>query len=62
MTLDQQIACVQREVKRCKRFLPPRIANQTMSEERVTHEIAAMQAALETLTSLRGLLTRGQPS
>lgn len=53
ITLDEQIDCVRREISMRRRVYPRWIDAWRMTEERADHEIAAMEAVLATLESLR---------
>ncbi len=53
ITLDQQIACVQREIVMRERVYPHWVLAKRMSEEKAAHEIRAMEAVLETLKGLK---------
>lgn len=56
VSLDDQIACLVREYRRRKKVLPLLVEQGRMTQEQATHELAAMQAARQTLTQLKGLL------
>lgn len=58
MGIDDQIACLAAEVKRRKRVFPALIEKGRMASDTSALEIAKMQAALETLTQLRGLVRK----
>lgn len=62
ITIDQQIKFMQDQVKFMKATLPIGVANGRIMEEHATHKMACAHAALETLTQLRGLVTRGAAS
>lgn len=49
MTLDQQIACVKREIALRERVYPGWVSKGSMKQEKADHEIAAMKAVLQTL-------------
>ena len=49
MTLDEQIKCVGREIGMRKNVYPRWVANGKMTQAKADHEIAAMEATLETL-------------
>lgn len=51
-TIEQQIACVEREVKMRQRVYPRWVAAGNMSQGKADAELAAMQAVLVTLQSL----------
>jgi hypothetical protein len=54
--LNDQIACLVREYKRRKKVLPILVEQGRMTQETATHELAAIQAARQTLTQLKGLV------
>ena len=56
ITIDAQIKCVEREIKRRRHYFPKLVADGKLSEDGATAEIAVMQAVLETLTQLRGIV------
>lgn len=56
ISIDEQIKCVEREMSRRRHYLPELVAKEKLSDELATAEIARMQAVLETLTQLRGLI------
>lgn len=49
ITLEQQIASVQREIGMRKRVYPSWVSKGKMKQAQADHEIAAMEAALATL-------------
>ena len=51
-TLDEQIAAVKREIRMRESAYPRFVASRKMSQEKADHEIACMQAVLDTLTSV----------
>jgi hypothetical protein len=53
VTLDQQIACVERELRYRRRVYPRVVQNEAMTQEEADHQIAAMEAVLKTLKSLQ---------
>lgn len=53
MTLEQQIAAVQREIGMRERVYPGWVAKKKMSQEKADHEIAAMKAVLDTLVGMK---------
>lgn len=55
MGLNQQIVCLTNELKRRKKRYPAMVEKGIMSEKDASYEIAAMLAALETLTQLKGI-------
>ena len=52
MDIQEQIKCVEREIAMRKRVYPRWVAAGKMKSEAAEHEIRAMEAVLETLTSL----------
>jgi hypothetical protein len=52
-SIDEQIASVEREIKMREQVYPRRVADRRMTAEKAEHELAAMQAVLETLRSLK---------
>lgn len=52
VTLEQQIACVARELKRRRKIYPTWIEKKKVNENAANQEIAAMEAILNTLTDL----------
>lgn len=52
MTIDQQIACVAREIAMRERVYPTFVRRNKMSQEKADNEIAAMRAVLKTLEKL----------
>ncbi len=55
ITLADQIACVEREIKMRERVYPTRVALGRMTEANARKEIHRMQAVLETLQKLDGI-------
>jgi len=51
-TLDEQIACVKREIALRERVYPRRILDGKMDGRLAEHEIACMKAVLESLSRL----------
>jgi hypothetical protein len=49
ITLDEQIACVRREIAMRKRVYPDWVDRRRMSPQKAQHETAAMEAVLATL-------------
>lgn len=47
--LDEQIACVKRELTARRRVYPRMVAGERMTQERAAREIACMEAVLLTL-------------
>jgi hypothetical protein len=47
--IEAQIVAVQREIAMRKRVYPRWILNEKMTEQKAAHEIACMEAVLETL-------------
>lgn len=52
ISLQEQIACVQREIGMRERVYPRWVEAKRMSQEKADKEIAAMKAVLETLRGL----------
>jgi len=52
-TLDEQIACVEREIRMRERVYPRWVEAKKMSQAKADHEIACMRAALKTLQTKR---------
>lgn len=57
ITLDQQIACVRRELALRKSAYPRWIQSRRMTQATADKEIAAMEAVLATLLSLAAQVT-----
>ena len=53
ITLDQQIACVRREIAFRMRCYPRWVEKKSMKQEAADHELAAMQAVHDTLVRLK---------
>lgn len=53
VTLEQQIASVQREVRLREENYPKFVAEHRMRQDKADHEIAAMRAVLTTLKSIK---------
>ena len=51
--IDEQIACVSREIDLRVRVYPRRVADRKMSQALADKQIAAMQAVLDTLLRVR---------
>ena len=60
LTLDDQIACVEREIELRKRVYPRRVADQKMSPHAARYQIEAMEAVLATLRKIRKMKTEGE--
>lgn len=58
MGLNQQIICLSNEIKRRKKKYPALVEKGYMTEQDAVYEIAAMQAAMETLSQLKGIAER----
>lgn len=58
-TIERQIACAKKELKRRKRVFPYLIESGKLTEDEATAEIALMLDIYETLTQLKGLVLRG---
>lgn len=52
MTLAQQLACVEREIKMRESLFPIWVEIKTWSQHRADHELACMRAVAETLRGL----------
>lgn len=52
MSLDNQIACVKREIAMREIIYPKRVAAGKMREDRAREELKAMREVLETLKTL----------
>lgn len=55
MTIDEQIACVRREIAMRERVYPSWVARGKMKQEKADHETAAMRAVLRTLVDLQNI-------
>jgi len=55
ITLADQIACVEREIKMRQRVYPNWVTRGTMTESNARNEIHRMQSVLETLQKLDGI-------
>lgn len=53
VSLDQQIACIEREVAMREKYYPKWVAEHHMLESRAEHELAGMRAVLVTLKSIK---------
>lgn len=53
ITLDQQIACVRREIGMRRSVFGRRVADGRTAKEKADHEITAMEAVLATLEHLQ---------
>jgi hypothetical protein len=54
-SLDEQIACVTREIALRERVYPKWVATGRMTKQTAEHEVAAMKAALGTLMAARSI-------
>jgi len=54
VSLDEQIACVEREIAMRRRVYPKWVGKGRMTPARADHEIETMEAVLRTLQSLQG--------
>lgn len=61
MTLDEQIAWVEKSRRHMARYHPEQITEGRLTQERASYLQAVAQATFETLSQLRGLATRGGP-
>jgi hypothetical protein len=59
ITMHQQIEWLEQQLRHMKRHLPNVVVEGRISEEHATHKLACAQAALVTLTQLRGIF-RGE--
>ena len=57
-SIDLQIKCLSKEIRRRKAKFPKIVADGKMNSEDAALEIQTMQDALETLTQLKGLVLR----
>lgn len=55
MRLDDQIACVSREIERRVRAYPRQVETGQMSKQKAEREIAEMRAVLATLMAARSI-------
>jgi hypothetical protein len=55
-TLEDQIECLTRELRRRKKRFPALVEEGSMTSEQAAAELARMDAARQTLTQLLGLL------
>ncbi len=53
VTIDEQVACVEREIKMRRRVYPRWTADQRMTQAKADAEIRAMEAVLETLRGIQ---------
>jgi hypothetical protein len=60
-TLDEQIACVRREVGVRERVYPGWVEKGRIKSETAERELAAMRAALRTLEQIRAMQQGGAP-
>lgn len=58
MTLDQQIDCAKRELKRRQSVLPKMVESGRFTEEKAAFEIELMAAIYRTLSQLKGLTSK----
>lgn len=56
MNINQQIAWLEQQLRHMRSRLPMAVTEGLVSEEHATHKLACAQAALQTLTQLRGLV------
>ena len=57
MNIDTKIECLKREIKRRKKFYPYMVKDEKLTQEEADFETATMQAILETLTQLKGMVS-----
>lgn len=62
ITIDRQIQCLKDELRRRKFTFPKLVESGKMQQDTSLLELATMQAAMETLTALRGLVSVASPS
>lgn len=55
--IDTKIYCAKREINRRKRVYQYMVKDEKLTQEEADFEIAAMQAILETLTQLKGMVS-----
>jgi hypothetical protein len=53
ISLADQIACAERELKMRRQVYPRRVGNRLMRQEHAEREIATMEAIIETLRGLK---------
>lgn len=53
LTLADQVACVEREIRMRQKVYPRWIGQGKMTQDKADHEIACMRAVLETLKGLQ---------
>lgn len=53
MSLEQQIACVEREIAMRERVYPRRVQDKKLLQVKADYELACMRAVLTTLKSLK---------
>ena len=53
ISLDEQIACIKRELTMRGKWFPQRVARGKMKQAEATREIKAMRAVLQTLLQLQ---------
>jgi hypothetical protein len=56
VTLDDQIECLARELRRRRKVFPELVRDGRMSADQAAAELARMDAARQTLAQLQGLL------
>ena len=56
MDINTKIKCVEREIKRRKKFYPLLVESKKMTQEEADIEIAVMMSVYQTLTQLNGVL------
>jgi hypothetical protein len=62
ITLEQQVAAVAREVAMRKAAYPRRVAAKKMKQEKADHEVAAMEAVLDTLKAVQACAPQPAPT
>jgi hypothetical protein len=58
ISIEQQIQAAERELSMRRRVYPRRVDDGKMTPEKSAHEIAAMEAIIETLKGLASALTK----
>lgn len=60
-TIHQQIAWLEHQLRHMRQHLPEVVAQGRMSEEHASHKLGCAEAALQTLTQLRGIVRGEEP-
>lgn len=53
ITIDEQIECVEREIKMRRKVYPNRVAREQMTQSFAAEQIVTMEAVLETLRAVK---------